>query len=85
MVIPSHGIDICSRLHPSTPPVSVPQISRTASSRYVYFCETILDAYCVQDKVGFTVRWLFAFHWVRVRVREICCVVTNYEKEIETH
>ena len=28
----------------------------------------MVDAQCVRDEGGFTVHWLVAFHWVRIRV-----------------
>ena len=39
-------------------------------SRAYHFFDNVVDAHCcVRDALGFTVHWLVAFHWVRVRVR----------------
>ena len=38
-------------------------------SRAYHFFDNMVGAHCVRDEVGFTVQWLAAFHWVRVRAR----------------
>ena len=84
IVFSSNRTDEFSCLYPSAPPVSVPQMPRTGSSRFLHCFKTIIDARCVRDLEGSTIRWLIACHWLRVRVsvRKTSYVVTNHEKEM---
>ena len=50
-------------------PRQLPRIHYCASSGAYHFFDNMVDTHCVRDEGGFTVQWLVAFHWVRVRVR----------------